>query len=48
MYICIHMRCAKIRHRAFFKGGAYWGGVWDGRSPPQGHTPNDMVICVSN
>ena len=24
------------------------GGVWGGRSPPQGHSPNDMVICVSN
>ena len=21
---------------------------WGGRSPPQGHSPNDMVICVRN
>ena len=39
------MRCAQIRHRALFRGSAYWG-VWGGRSPPQGHSPNDMVICV--
>ena len=24
------------------------GGVWGGRRSPQGHSPNDMVICVSN
>ena len=26
----------------------YMGGVWVGRSPPQGHSPNDMVNCVCN
>ena len=45
----MQMRCAQIRHRALFKRLRIFGwGVWGGRSLPQGHSPNDMVICVSN
>ena len=42
----IQMRCAQIRHRAFFKRLRVLGGGWAWRSPPQGRSPNDMVICV--
>ena len=34
--------------RFFLRGCAYRWGIWGGRSPPQGHSPNDTVICLSN
>ena len=41
-------RCA-VRKSAttLFLRGCAWGGVWGGGgAPPQGHRPNDMVLCV--
>ena len=36
IYIYIHMRCAQIRHRAFFRGCAYWGrGSGGSGAPPR-------------
>ena len=42
------MRCAQIRHRAFFKRLRVLRWGLGGQSPPQGHSPNDMVVCVCN
>ena len=41
------MRCAQIRHIAFFKRlGVLGAGLGGAEPPPQGPSPNDMVVCV--